>query len=124
MNAYKGIIYGWKVNYQTIGGKLKKFYSTFASNLMIDSNTRVICQGMTGKQGTFHTQQAIEYGTNMVAGISPSAAKYVESKSGHPSHLGLPLYQSVREAMDDVNPTAAVIYVPAPNSAAAIIECI
>ena len=112
-----------KVNPQLRG--LANETTKLKSNLMINSETRVICQGMTGKQGTFHTQQAIAYGTKMVAGISPSAARYAaESQTGYPTHLGLPLFTTVREAMQKVKPTASVIYVPAPNAAKAVVECI
>lgn len=91
-------------------------YAETARNLLIGKGTRVICQGMTGKQGTFHTQQALEYGTLMVGGVSPG--------KGGSVHLDLPIFNSVREASSVVKPDASVIYVPPINAAAAIFECI
>src|SRR5690242_10772794 len=82
----------------------------------INKNTKVICQGMTGKQGTFHTQKALEYGTKMVGGVSPAKAGSV--------HLGLPVFKNCREAKDKTSCDATVIYVPAPFAAAAILEAI
>ncbi|KFK27646.1 hypothetical protein AALP_AA8G410300 [Arabis alpina] len=82
--------------------------------VFVDKNTRVICQGITGKNGTFHTEQAIEYGTKMVAGVTP--------KKGGTEHLGLPVFNTVAEAKAETKATASVIYVPAPFAAAAIME--
>ncbi|KAL0842796.1 hypothetical protein Bca101_016041 [Brassica carinata] len=82
--------------------------------VFVDKNTRVMCQGITGKNGTFHTEQAIEYGTNMVAGVTP--------KKGGTEHLGLPVFNSVAEAKAETKANASVIYVPAPFAAAAIME--
>jgi len=87
-----------------------------SAKVWIDKNTRVICQGFTGKQGTFHSEQAIAYGTNMVGGVTP--------KKGGTTHLGLPVYNTVQEAVDGVKPDASVIYVPPPFAAAAIIDAI
>jgi len=84
--------------------------------VLVDKNTKVICQGMTGKQGTFHTQQAIEYGTKMVGGVSPG--------KGGSQHLGLPIFNSVAEAKSATGANASVIYVPPPGAAAAILEAI
>ena len=76
----------------------------------------MICQGFTGKQGTFHSEQAIAYGTKMVGGVTP--------KKGGSLHLGLPVFNTVREACTSVKPDASVIYVPPPFCAAAIIDAI
>ncbi|CAJ1946317.1 unnamed protein product [Cylindrotheca closterium] len=86
------------------------------ANVWIDKNTRAICQGFTGKQGTFHSTQAIEYGTNMVGGVTPG--------KGGQLHLGLPVFNSVQEAVDEVKPDATMIYVPPPFCAAAIMDAI
>lgn len=87
-----------------------------SAKVWIDKNTKVICQGFTGKQGTFHSQQAIAYGTNMVGGVTP--------KKGGSLHLGLPVFNTVQEAADSVRPDATVIYVPPPFAADAIIDAI
>ncbi|MGI8840282.1 MAG: succinate--CoA ligase subunit alpha [Caulobacteraceae bacterium] len=85
-------------------------------SILIGQQTRVICQGMTGAQGTFHTEQAIAYGTAMVGGVSPG--------KGGSTHLGLPLFDTVAEAAREVHPDASVIYVPPPFAADAILEAI
>ena len=77
--------------------------------VLVDAGTRVICQGMTGGQGTFHTEQAIAYGTRMVGGVGPGR--------GGRTHLGLPMFDTVAEAMAETGAEASVIYVP-PSAAA------
>src|SRR3990167_5038917 len=84
--------------------------------VLIDSNTKVICQGFTGAQGTFHSEQAIAYGTKMVGGVTPG--------KGGSSHIGLPVFNTVQEAVQKTGATASVIYVPAPFAADAILEAI
>jgi succinyl-CoA synthetase alpha subunit len=85
-------------------------------SILIDVNTRVICQGFTGKNGTFHSEQAIAYGTKMVGGVSPG--------KGGQQHLGLPVFDTVLEAVNATKPHATVIYVPPPFAADAILEAI
>lgn len=84
--------------------------------ILIDKNTKVICQGFTGGQGTFHSEQALAYGTQLVGGVSPN--------KGGSSHLGLPVFNTVREAVENTGATATVIYVPASFCKDAIIEAI
>ncbi|ACA31176.1 succinate--CoA ligase subunit alpha [Histophilus somni] len=84
--------------------------------ILINKNTKVICQGFTGKQGTFHCEQALAYGTQLVGGVSPG-------KSGS-LHLGLPVFNTVREAVEKTGATATMIYVPAPFCKDAILEAI
>lgn len=85
-------------------------------SILIDKNTKVICQGFTGGQGTFHSEQALAYGTQLVGGVSPN--------KGGTTHLGLPVFNTVREAVQATGATATVIYVPAPGCKDAILEAI
>ncbi len=83
-------------------------------SIMINKNTKVICQGFTGAQGTFHSEQAIAYGTKMVGGITPG--------KGGTTHLGLPVFDTVEEAVAKTGANASVVYVPPPFAADAIME--
>lgn len=83
-------------------------------SILIDKNTRVICQGFTGNQGSFHTEQAIAYGTKMVGGVTPG--------KGGQTHLSLPVFDTVKDAVKETQATASVIYVPAPFCKDSIIE--
>ena len=85
-------------------------------SILIDKETKVICQGFTGSQGTFHSEEAIKYGTKMVGGVSPG--------KGGSSHLGLPVFNTVKEAIAATSATVSVIYVPAPFCKSAILEAI
>jgi succinyl-CoA synthetase alpha subunit len=85
-------------------------------SVLVDRNTRVICQGFTGAQGTFHSEQAIAYGTRMVGGVTPG--------KGGATHLGLPVFDTVREAVEATGADASAVYVPPPFAADAILEAI
>ncbi|TIB74829.1 hypothetical protein E3Q22_00127 [Wallemia mellicola] len=100
----------------TSARRTNNLYDQSIPNLAVNKNTRVICQGFTGKTATFHCREALAYGTNMVGGVSPS-------KAGT-EHLGLPVFGSVKEAAREANPDATVLYVPPPFAADAIIEAI
>ena len=85
-------------------------------SVLVNKNTRLICQGFTGSHGTFHSEQAIKYGTNLVGGVTP--------KKGGQKHLGLPVFNTVKEAKDSEGANATMIYVPAKFAASAIVEAI
>ena len=85
-------------------------------SVLVNKNTRLICQGFTGSHGTFHSEQAIKYGTNLVGGVTP--------KKGGQKHLGLPVFNTVKEAKESEGANATMIYVPAKFAASAIIEAI
>ena len=87
-----------------------------SAKVWINKDTKVICQGFTGKTGTFHSEQAIAYGTNMVGGVTP--------KKGGSTHLGLPVFNTIAEAVEGVQPDASVVYVPPPFAAAAVLDAI
>src|SRR3990170_815441 len=85
-------------------------------SVLVDKNTSVICQGFTGAQGTFHSEQAIAYGTRMVGGVTPG--------KGGSKHLGLPVFDTVREAVEATGADASAVYVPPAFAAHAILEAI
>lgn len=85
-------------------------------SILVDKNTKVICQGFTGSQGTFHSEQAVAYGTKMVGGVSPG--------KGGRTHLDLPVFNTVREAMDATGADASAVYVPPAFAADALLEAI
>ena len=85
-------------------------------SILINKKTKVICQGITGNNGTFHTEQAIAYGTQMVGGVTPG--------KGGTKHVGLPVFDTVAEAREKTGADASVIYVPPPFAADAILEAI
>src|SRR6516165_4013302 len=83
-------------------------------SILVNKNTRVICQGFTGKQGTFHSEQALAYGTQLVGGVTPGR--------GGQTHLGLPVFDTVQDAVRETGATASMIYVPAAGAADSILE--
>jgi succinyl-CoA synthetase alpha subunit len=83
-------------------------------SILVNKNTKVLCQGFTGKQGTFHSEQALTYGTKMVGGVTPG--------KGSLSHLGLPVFNTMRDAVRETGANASVIYVPPPFAADSILE--
>ena len=83
-------------------------------SILVNKNTRVICQGFTGKQGTFHSEQALAYGTKLVGGVTPGR--------GGQTHLGLPVFDTVADAVRETGATASMIYVPAAGAADSILE--
>ena len=83
-------------------------------SILVNTNTKVLCQGFTGKQGTFHSEQALAYGTRMVGGVTPG--------KGGQTHLNLPVFNTMREAVDATGANASVIYVPSPYAADSIME--
>ena len=83
-------------------------------SILVDASSKIICQGITGQQGSFHTEQCLEYGTQIVGGVTPGR--------GGQEHLGLPVFDTVREAVDATGATVSMIYVPAPFAADAILE--
>ena len=101
---------------QSIEARLQVLSLASTMSILVDSNTRVICQGFTGKNGTFHSEQAIAYGTKMVGGVSPG--------KGGQTHLGLPVFDTVAEAKAATGADASVIYVPPAFAADAILEAI
>ncbi|KAK2773507.1 succinyl- synthetase subunit [Colletotrichum kahawae] len=104
------------MRFSTSSANQRSYEKDTIANLRIDGNTRVIYQGFTGRAATLNAKDTIEYGTNVVGGVSPG--------KGGKDHLGLPVFDTVREAMDKVKPHASAVFVPAQFAAAAITEAI
>lgn len=104
------------VSRTSVARRLSSRCMSSTANVWVNKNTRVICQGFTGNQGTFHSEQALAYGTKMVGGVTP--------KKGGTTHLGLPVFNTVAEAVADLKPDATVIYVPPKFAADAIIDAV
>ena len=85
-------------------------------SILVNSNSKIICQGITGKQGTFHANQCIQYGTKIVGGVTPGKGKQ--------EHLGVPVFDTVREAKRETGADVSVIFVPAPYAAEAIVAAV
>src|SRR5215469_1571589 len=81
----------------------------FDMSVLVDKNTKVICQGFTGQQGTFHSEQAVDYGTKLVGGVTPG--------KGGTEHIGLPVFNTVQDAVNDTGADASMIFVPPPFAA-------
>ncbi|KAJ3429489.1 succinate--coa ligase [adp/gdp-forming] subunit alpha [Anaeramoeba flamelloides] len=105
-----------KTNFNTATFSVVNRFSSFNRSLFVNKDTKVICQGITGKHGTFHTQMALKYGTKMVGGVNP--------RKGGTKHLGLPVFKNCQEAREATNCDASVIYVPPPYAGASIMEAI
>src|SRR4051812_24724589 len=111
----------WRANLRPLQGLETRLQISFVirqgpMSILIDANTKVICQGFTGKNGTYHSEQAMLYGTKMVGGTSPG--------KGGATHLGLPVFDTVVEAREATGCDASVIYVPPAGAADAICESI
>src|SRR5579885_2613139 len=95
---------------------MSNFLGEGTMSILVDKNTKVICQGITGREGTYHTEQAVAYGTKMVGGVTPG--------KGSTTHIDLPVFNTVGEAKAKTGANASVIYVPPPFAADAICEAI
>ncbi|KAJ3452454.1 succinate--coa ligase [adp/gdp-forming] subunit alpha [Anaeramoeba flamelloides] len=105
-----------KLSFSNVLTPVLSHFTSSNRSLFINKNTKVICQGITGKHGTFHSKMAMEYGTKMVGGVNP--------RKGGTTHLGLPVFKNCHEAIKATNCDASVIYVPPPYAGASILEAI